>query len=551
MQNIVFRNLKQHIAALCIMIGLTVLSSLLGIAVLMFINTRLLNIQPEMTQVLMQFIVLLLVYLVISTLAQMSLTRLGHGFVYSLRKQLLKQIMDTSLPRIQEIGKAKIMASLASDIQSISYMFVRMPELVQGGMFIFAAGAYLVYLSPALSAMIVLWVAATLLGGYWTVQKVYGHLVFVREKDNALYQHYESAIDGHKELTLNRYRAERFYDTEFDANAKVHCTHMIRADDHHAFANNWTNAMMLGAVGFVFYLAYYHQWASIEDATTIAVAVLFIRTPLISAVGAFPTLLQGRVSLKSLDKLGLCAFESGFHQQKTLPEHWQTVRLDNVSYIYGDKTHPGFALAPLNFTLRRGETVFVVGENGSGKSTLSMLLSGLYPVSEGAIYLDDERIDASNIDAYRALFASVFTQFHLFEHLQNGYGEDAPDQLIAQWLAHLQLDKKVRIEAHKILNRELSQGQKKRLGLLTAALEQRNILVLDEWAADQDPEFRKVFYERLLPILKAQGYTIFAISHDDKYFHLADRIVRMHQGVLQELSAADAAGLIAQPAVVS
>jgi putative ATP-binding cassette transporter len=87
--------------------------------------------------------------------------------------------------------------------------------------------------------------------------------------------------------------------------------------------------------------------------------------------------------------------------------------------------------------------------------------------------------------------------------------------------------------------------------LLTAALEQRNILVLDEWAADQDPEFRKVFYERLLPILKAQGYTIFAISHDDKYFHLADRIVRMHQGVLQELSAADAAGLIAQPAVVS
>lgn len=547
MQNILWMNLKQHKVSLSVMIVLSVFSSLLGIAVLIFINTRLLTVQSDMTGVLIQFVVLLLVYLCVATLAQMRLTRLGHGFVYSLRKQLLKRIMDTQLPRIQQIGKAKIMASLASDIQSISYMFVRMPELVQGGMFIVAAGIYLVYLSPALSGMIVLWVAATLLGGYWTVKKVYGHLVIVREKDNALYQHYESAIDGHKELTLNRYRAERFYNTEFDANARTHCAHTIKADDHHAFANNWTNAMMLGAVGFVFYLAYYQQWASVEDATTIAVAVLFIRTPLISAVGAFPTLLQGRVSLRSLHQLGLVDFAQDFHQSAPLKAHWKEVRLQNVSYTYGDKAHPGFALAPLNFTLQRGETVFVVGENGSGKSTFSMLLSGLYPVSGGDIYVDDVRIDEELMGAYRAMFASVFTQFHLFAQLQNGYGEDASDAQIAAWLQHLQMDKKVRIEQHQVLNRDLSQGQKKRLGLLTAALEARDILVLDEWAADQDPEFRKVFYERLLPVLKAQGYTIFAISHDDKYFHHADRIVRMHQGVLQHVTARDATSLIAQP----
>jgi putative ATP-binding cassette transporter len=258
-------------------------------------------------------------------------------------------------------------------------------------------------------------------------------------------------------------------------------------------------------------------------------------------------LLQGRVSLKSLDKLGLVPFAPAFHQSKPVNHDWKEVRLDNVSYTYGDKAHPGFALAPLDFTLQRGETVFVVGENGSGKSTLSMLLSGLYPVSEGVIYIDDVRIDDTTIGAYRAMFSSVFTQFHLFAQLQNGQGEDASEAMTKAWLAHLQLDKKVRIEQHQIMNRDLSQGQRKRLGLLSAALEQRDILVLDEWAADQDPEFRKIFYERILPILKAQGYTIFAISHDDKYFHLADRIVRMHMGQLQHVSAAAATNLIAQP----
>ena len=523
--------MNQHRWAFVRMLLLTLASGILGIGVLMFINTRLMTLQDNLLGVLWQFVALLAVYLILATLAQISLTTLGHKCVYELRKQILKQIMDTDLARIQHLGKPKIMASLANDIQGITHAFVRLPELIQGGVFILCAGVYLGYLSPSLLAVTCIWIAATLLGGHWTVLRVYEHLKHLRDKENRLYQHYESALDGHKELSLNRYRAERFYDEEFDSNAQEHRHHIIRADNHHAFANNWTNVMMLGAVGFIFYLAIFHQWASIQDATTIALTVLFARTPLISAVGAFPTFVQGRVSLKALTDLGLQPFQSAFHPARSLPHDWQAIHLKNVTYAYKNETS-GFALAPLNFSLQRGETVFLIGKNGSGKSTLSMLLSGLYQPNSGEILVDTQKIDPETLPSYRQMFSSVFTDFHLFNHLLDGWGKDASDELIQEWLHQLQMQNKAEIAEKRLLNTNLSQGQRKRLALLIAALEQRSVLILDEWAADQDPYFRKTFYEQLLPILKAQGHTIFAISHDDKYFHHADRIIQMDQGVL-------------------
>src|SRR5256885_14002412 len=63
-----------------------------------------------------------------------------------------------------------------------------------------------------------------------------------------------------------------------------------------------------------------------------------------------------------------------------------------------------------------------------------------------------------------------------------------------------------------------------------AYLEGRPVLVFDEWAADQDPSFRHLFYTELLPELRARGHLLVVISHDDRYFHLADRIVRMEAG---------------------
>ena len=297
---------------------------------------------------------------------------------------------------------------------------------------------------------------------------------------------------------------------------------------------------MLAAVGIIFYLAVYHQWANLAEATTISMTVLFMRGQLTAAIRALPAMMQSQVAIKALNQLGLVPYQADFHTITAFPSDWQTLRLENVTYQYPTQNGKTFALKPINLTLQRGETLFLIGANGSGKSTLSLVLAGLYPPSTGKIFIDDVEITDHNRSAYRQLFASVFTDFHLFEQLIDGMGQHVDEELLNCWLKRLQLKGKVGIKQNQILNHQLSQGQKKRLALLAAVLEQRSLLILDEWAADQDPKFRRFFYEKLVPLLKQQGYTIIAISHDDKYFHHAERIVSMKHGILSEYNTHDA-----------
>lgn len=98
------------------------------------------------------------------------------------------------------------------------------------------------------------------------------------------------------------------------------------------------------------------------------------------------------------------------------------------------------------------------------------------------------------------------------------------------YLKRLEIAHKVSIRDGSFTTTDLSTGQRKRLALINAWLEERPVLVFDEWAADQDPTFRRIFYTELLPELKRLGKTIIVISHDDRYFDVADRLVRMAAG---------------------
>jgi ABC-type siderophore export system, fused ATPase and permease components len=99
-------------------------------------------------------------------------------------------------------------------------------------------------------------------------------------------------------------------------------------------------------------------------------------------------------------------------------------------------------------------------------------------------------------------------------------------------LAALQLTQKVTLKEGKFSTLALSTGQRKRLALLVAWLEDRPFYLFDEWAADQDPAFREVFYHQLLPALTARGKAVVVITHDDRYFHLADRCLKLEWGQL-------------------
>lgn len=535
--HLVYRSYRQDFGR---MLVLTAISGGLGVGILSYINNHLLQNNQIHTHGILPFLLFVMIYLLAATWAQIQLARMGQHFIFDMQMQLVKRIMDSHDAQLQHIGKARILASLANDIRSLSIAFTRLPELVQGVLLVTVCSLYLIVLSFKLFLITAFLMLLMVLGTHFVVKKHYGSFRAMRRAEDEMQHHYETVLNGHKELKLNRFRAERFYRESFQKEAQNRRDAHIHADAYHAMAINWGNSVMLVAVGLIFYLSTHHGWASLSEAATITMTVLFMRAPLTAAIGAFPAMMQSQVAWQALNRLGLDNYHAEFHGKNQLPKDWQTIRLENMTYDYPVQGGQHFGLKPINLTLKRGETVFLIGGNGSGKSTLSMVLAGLYLPTSGKIFVDDIEIQDENRDAYRQLFSSVFTDFHLFEQLMDGEGKDVSAEWIQNWLQHLHLDEKVKIEQNQILNKNLSQGQRKRLGLLVAALEQRSIMILDEWAADQDPQFRRIFYENILPLLKNQGYTVFAISHDDKYFHHAQRMISMKNGELSEYDASAA-----------
>ncbi|WP_336082383.1 ATP-binding cassette domain-containing protein [Nocardia sp. SSK8] len=191
----------------------------------------------------------------------------------------------------------------------------------------------------------------------------------------------------------------------------------------------------------------------------------------------------------------------------------------------------GFRLGPIDLVFEPGQISFIVGGNGSGKSTLAKLITGLYVPRTGSLSLNGERIDHDNIEWYRQNSSAVFTDFHLFEDYL-GFDRPGIDEEVQRYLDELQIAHKVTVRDGRLSTVDLSQGQRKRLALLTALLEDRQIYVFDEWAADQEPRFREVFYREILTDLKRRGKTVIVITHDDRYFDCADQLVKLDFGLV-------------------
>ena len=511
-----------------------------------------------------QFALLVLLLLVTTSVSQYALTRLGHKFVYELRTKLVKQIIDTTVPQIDHLGSARLLASLSSDIQSITVAFVRMPELVQGVILSIGVGLYLGWLSLPLLLIVMFWIAMTIWISTLLVKHVYTHLTKLREINDVLYQDYQSIIEGRKELALNQHRAEKLYTDDFLAHAKSYEKTVTKSDTFHLSAVNWSNIMMFAAIGVIFAVSNY-LGISMGIATTFSLTILFMQSPLLHAVGAYPTLQTAQVALDKIQSLELAEYQPLFRTDNT-SQHWQTISLTDVNYRYNvsnnsvsndsdnnnasnnsdidtqtliakDSGRSGNILKDVNLTLQRGDVVFLIGANGSGKSTLAKIITGIFTPTTGTVTIDKQPVDSNNNADYRQLYSAIFSDQHIFKQLIGRQGQQPDEALVNAWLHKLNLQDKISVTDNQLSTDKLSQGQRKRLAMLIAVAEQKDILLLDEWAADQDPAFRRVFYQTLIPELKALGKTLFIISHDDGYFEHADRLLLMKQGRLIELNA--------------
>lgn len=360
-------------------------------------------------------------------------------------------------------------------------------------------------------------------------------------REAGLFEGISDLFDGFKEQKLDSAHSEdlsRIFTHVSAAATDARCEVHLHGWQQFIFGESAFNTL-LGVVVFLV-----PAWSSAfgEQIVKVTAGVLFLATPVFGLMQSLAVMREaesaaGRMLTldRDLDRLAepapagpLCPVPTDFH----------TLRLVGATFSFpAPAGETPFTVGPLDLTLRRGETLFITGGNGSGKSTLMKLLTGLYHPMQGTIEVDGVTIDAARRTTYRELIAPVFADFHLFARLHGLPRRDSgEDTELLQWM---EMERVTTLTHDRFSRRDLSAGQRKRLALIAAILERRPILMLDEWAADQDPHFRRKFYREILPELKRRGLTIIAVTHDDHYFDAADRRLHMDEGRFRDLKRED------------
>lgn len=468
-------------------------------------------------------------------LAQVWLTYFAHRTMSRLSANLSRRVLATPLRRLEQVGITRILTTLTDDVATIGFAATNIPTLAMNATVLLGCTVYLAWLSwPVLLAVLTMVVVGAVIYRA-LVSRAFPDLQRARATREVLVQHFRTLTDGVKELKLHAGRRRTFVIERIDATLATLGRAWTGGAWHQVVAASWSQSLfyvLLGAIVFTIPIMYA---LPVEALTGYVLVTLYMMTPVWALLDSWPILARGRIALGKVRELGLSLSEpdaEGDHASPAVAEPFVRLDVEGLVFAYGDGADSyEFALGPLDFSLAQGELVFLVGGNGSGKSTLVKVLTGLYPPTFGSIRLNGQIVDDSNRDSYRQHFSAVFSDFYLFDGLL-GLAGDGLDERARQGLVRLELDAKVRVHAGRFSTTALSQGQRKRLALLTAFLEDRPIYVFDEWAADQDVHYRDIFYRQILPELRAQGKTVLVISHDDRYYHLGDRVLQLEYGKL-------------------
>jgi putative ATP-binding cassette transporter len=508
-------------------------------ALIALINTALNSPGPPRRLIVVGFFGLVIGRTAANGAARLLLNHFTQRALSDLSRTLSRRVLATPLWQLERVGIPRILATLTHDVPIIGWAAQNVPAFAMNVAVIVGCAIYLAWLSWTSLIGLASFVVVGSLGYRILVRRAYRYLERARDTRDVLFQHFRALTEGMKELKLHEGRREAFLGERIAPATEALRRDVLVGVRHHIVADTWNQLLFYGLLGGMLFVAPAMQSLNAQTVTGYIVALLYVMTPVWGVMEVWSTFAQARISLKKINEIGLSlrdgdasSGESDTTETGSPAAAWQRLELDGVMFAYPpDSEGRRFVLGPLDLSLRRGELVFLIGGNGSGKSTFMKVLTGLYSPELGAVRLDGEAITDKNRDWYRRHFSAVFTDFYLFDSLLGLDGPDL-DARAGRFLEELELAAKVQVSAGAFSTTALSQGQRKRLALLTAFLEDRPIYVFDEWAADQDPHYREIFYRRLLPDLKARGKTIIVISHDDRYYHLGDRIVKLEYGTL-------------------
>lgn len=486
-------------------------------------------------QLMFTFIALVLAVLVFQVVSSTLFERLSQQAHAILRRHVSQQVLNADYSKLEQVGGARVQSALSEHCLKVADFFVRLPAVVVNGIIVFGCMGYIAWLSLEifLFSLVVLGLGSV---GYHLVHlKAIQYLSNAAKEQDRLFDYFRALVDGAKELRLNSAKRQRFQDTVLDQSIETVRQQRTVGMSVFVISTAWGNFLIYAFIGLVLFALVADSPERTQVLTSFALVFIYMIAPLENLLKTLPA---ANVAKASADRIKAVTDELSSPDNDKIVQQpvqaFNSIELKDVTHkFYHERSDDMFTLGPINLNFAPGEIVFLVGGNGSGKTTLAKLLLGLYQTEKGQILVDGKPITAASIEHYRQLFSAIFSDFYLFEQLLD-IPSDELDNSANDLLTKLQLNHKVHVSKGFFSTRALSQGQRKRLAMVVAYLEQRPFLVFDEWAADQDPVFKEVFYRQLLPELKAAGKTLFVISHDDKYFDCADRLLRIEHGQLVE-----------------
>jgi putative pyoverdin transport system ATP-binding/permease protein len=495
-------------------------------------------------RILLAFVAVSLAKIAAGIISQLLLVDFSQTTLLQLTDDLCRKVLNTPFEKLEQMGPARIQTTLTDDAAVLAAAIQALPALATNIAVLLGCSAYLIYLSRTVFIGMVVMIVFGALSYKVLITRAQAAIQLAREGRERLFGHFRALIEGVKELKLSGIRRTTFMESEIGKTAEFLRHQNLVAITQYMIADGWSQLMFYALIGLLLFAAPSLMPMSLEGLTGYVFATLYMMSPVWVIIGTVPTFVRGQVSLDKVLELGASlesSVQAGTARAVTASLGGQSVtasapirlELSRLVFAYQDQSvrDNHFVLGPVDFSLRDGEVVFVTGGNGSGKSTFVKLLVGLYTPQSGQIHFNEEMVDNSNRQSYREYFSAVFSDYYLFDNLL-GLASSANEEDLRKYLMQLEMDHKVRIKDGRFSTIALSQGQRKRLALLTAYLEDRPIYVFDEWAADQDPAYRTVFYKQLVPELKRRGKCVVVITHDDRFFHLGDRVVKFESGQL-------------------
>lgn len=480
------------------------------------------------------------IYYFIGTIAMFFFSRrilsekiinLSQKIYWNIRKQIIYLVLKASYTKVKE-KQEDIYSSLTNDVGNITNGSLLIIELISSAILIVSCFIYMAYLSLIMFVISLVVILFGVLIHFSRMKNSNKQFKVSRDLENSFIGYFNAILGGKKEIVVNP-----IIGLKIKSQLEI-VTEKAQKNDTKAYVgylNTQINGQILFYLLITFTLFYSGSLLKIPVEVSISYifVLLYILSPLAKVMVILPSMSR---TLISIDKL----IELKKYFEKTNKKNdivnndnktvvFETLKYEDYTFSYEESL---FSIGPINFTINKGDIIFIQGANGSGKTTLMNILINVYEPKSGKIILNRNPINSSQLLSFNELFSPVFSDFYLFDEM---YGIKTNDtDKINEYLRIFEIDDKITLKNNTFSTLDLSSGQRKRLALINALLEKKPIILLDEWAADQDPEFRRKFYREILPYIKERGFTIIAITHDDKYFDSADKVFKMEYGKLYE-----------------